>query len=140
LPPACALAALLATTTASAVSLDDIEFWAGSGSQRAALVIDWNDGNGPESLVWGFQWDGIATGLDMLQAVVAADPRLYAHFGEFAWGTATLGIGYDLNESGGFDVTPGLAFDPAGIALSTGGSSADDSRSAVDPGDHYREG
>lgn len=123
--------------TGAAATFDDIQFWAGSGANRAALVIDWDDGRPAESLLWGFRWDGTATGLDMLQAVVNADPRLFAHLGNYGWGTATLGLGYDLNASGSFAVSPGLAFDAGGLAVDT---NPDDARVSVDAGDHWLEG
>ncbi|MEN6519687.1 MAG: PEP-CTERM sorting domain-containing protein [Armatimonadota bacterium] len=72
------LAAVLAGSSASAFSFDDIQLWAGSGSNKAALVIDWNDGKEPQSMVWGYRWDGTATGKNMFDAVLALDSRLYA--------------------------------------------------------------
>ncbi len=121
----------------AAASLDDIQFWAGAGNQRAALVIEWPDGPEPRSLLWGYRWDGAATGLDMLQAVVQADPFLYAHLGQFGWGTAIFGLGYDLNHNGVFAVDPPVAFDSTGLAVDT---SSEDARVATDPGDLWREG
>ncbi|HOX55296.1 MAG TPA: hypothetical protein P5205_01860 [Candidatus Paceibacterota bacterium] len=121
----------------SAATFDDIQFWAGSGANRAALVIDWNDGKSAESLLWGYRWDGTATGLDMLLGVVSADSRLFAHLGEFVWGTSVLGLGYDLNQSGGFGVAPALMFDRGGLATD---SDPDDSRVASDAADHWIEG
>ena len=56
-------------------SFDDIQFWVGSGSKRAALVIEWHDGNRPDAMVWGYRWDGEATGHDMIVAIAQADPR-----------------------------------------------------------------
>lgn len=131
-----ACAGLLVMTTA-AVTFDDIEFWVGSGTNRAALVIDWADGLSPESLLWGYQWNGQATGLDMLLAVVRADSRLFAHLGQYAWGTAVFGLGYDLNGNGIFSVSPAPGFDAQGVAWSL---SPNDARTAEDPGDHWREG
>lgn len=121
----------------TAASLDDIQLWAGTGTQRAALVIEWPDGPEPRSLLWGFRWDGPATGLDMLQAVVQADPFLYAHLGQFGWGTAIFGLGYDLNQNGVFTVDPPVAFGADGLAVDT---APDDARAATDPGDLWREG
>ncbi len=57
-------------------TFDDIEFWTGEGSNEAAIVIQWNDENTPNTLVWGYRWDGEACGLDMAIAVAKADPRL----------------------------------------------------------------
>ena len=59
-------------------TFDDIESWAGEGANRAALVIQWNADGETSALVFGFRWDGQATGADMLKAVVRANPRLYA--------------------------------------------------------------
>jgi hypothetical protein len=50
-------------------SFDTIQFWAGSGTNRAALVIQWNDGGSPAALLWGYRWNGQATGMDMFRAV-----------------------------------------------------------------------
>lgn len=128
------------TLTASAATFDDIQFWAGSGANEAALVIDWHDGNSPSSLLWGYRWNGSATGLDMFEAVVNADPRLFAHLGTFSFGTSMLGIGYDLNNSGSFSVTPSLSFDSGGLLIDNGGGNALDARVASDSADHYIEG
>lgn len=71
-----ALAWLLSASSQAAISMTDIQIWAGSGPNQAALVIDWADG-GP-ALVWGFRWSNGATpnGTDMLMAVIGADARL----------------------------------------------------------------
>ncbi len=61
----CANAALGQAIT----SLDDIQYWVGSGANRAGLVIDWNDGQSTTSYAWGYRWDGAATGEDMLRAI-----------------------------------------------------------------------
>ena len=39
---ALALASLFLVTKSPAISLDDIQLWTGSGTNRAALVIEWN--------------------------------------------------------------------------------------------------
>lgn len=73
---AAGLAGAVAIHTAWAFDFDRIERWAGSGSNRAALVVDWHDGTDPHALAWGFRWDGEATGLDMWRAVTNADSGL----------------------------------------------------------------
>ena len=59
-------------------SFDDIEFWVGTGSDSAALVIDWYDDKGG-TLVWGYLFDAADdvqnTGYAMVAAVAKADPR-----------------------------------------------------------------
>ncbi len=53
-------------------SFDDIEFWTGSGPNRSALVLQWNDGGTPTSLAWGYRWSGNATGVGMLKAIAGS--------------------------------------------------------------------
>ena len=132
-----AAASLLAANTARAATFDDILYWIGTGANRAAFVIDWNDGKAAESLVWGYRWDGAATGLSMFQAIVTSDPRLFGHLGSYSWGTAIHGIGFDRNENGTFGVTPSLSFDGGGL-VST--STPDDLRAPTEAADHYLEG
>ena len=50
-------------------SFSDIQFWTGSGENRSALVLQWNDGGTPASLAWGYRWSGNATGIGMLRAI-----------------------------------------------------------------------
>ena len=120
----------------AAIDFADIRFWAGTGANRAALVIDFNDAKSPESLVWGFRWDGAATGEDMFRAVVGSDGRLFAKRKVYTWGLANLGVGYDVNGNG-FATSDGTAFDPqTGIAMGNENPSV----SPTDPADHYREG
>lgn len=132
-----AVASWFVLNSSRAASFDAVQYWVGSGANQAAFVIDWNDGKSAESLLWGYRWNGAATGLDMFQAIVSADSRLFAHVGNYAWGTAILGIGFDLNGNGSFGVTPGLSFDSGGLFNST---SPNDARVALEAGDHYVEG
>jgi hypothetical protein len=135
-PLAAALASLVGTTSAQAVTFDDVQYWVGSGSSRAAFVVDWNDAKPAESLVWGYRWNGSATGEDMLRAIVAADPRLFAHVGTAGgFGTPLWGTGYDLDNDGTFGVNPPLAFDAGGMSTGEG----DASRTPTDAADHWRE-
>ena len=50
-------------------SFDDIEYWAGLGESRSALVLQWNDGDSPVSLAWGYRWSGAVSGMEMLTAL-----------------------------------------------------------------------
>jgi hypothetical protein len=60
--------------TASAALFDDIDlkYSAGMGANQAILVIDFNENSAMDSFAFGFSWDGMATGEDMLLAVDAA--------------------------------------------------------------------
>lgn len=55
---------------------DDLVFWTGEGENEALLVIDWNDGVDPQSMAWGFRFDGTATAETMLETVAEADAHL----------------------------------------------------------------
>lgn len=118
-------------------SFSDVQYWVGSGANRAGFVVDWNDGKAPQALLWGYRWDGAATGEDMLRAIVAADPRLFANLGSFgSLGAALFGIGYDLNSSGGFNTVPALTFDAGGLTASP----LINGRAPADSVDHWVEG
>ncbi len=88
---------------------DDIQFWTGSGTNRAALVLQWNDGGTPASLAWGYRWNGEATGADMLTAIAGstiirdladevvdtasgADPRIVLGVVRYPFGDAVQSI------------------------------------------------
>ena len=138
--------ALLATMTmahiAGAVSsFDDIDFWVGEGANCAGLAIDWDGDNlAPAerpALVWGYRWNGVATGEDMLRAVLAADPRLFAKLsagGQF--GVATYGFGYQQQTQQAFALVDGTAFDQDGVAITT----ESDGVTASNADDWYEEG
>jgi hypothetical protein len=90
---------------ATVQSFDDIEFWVGSGANEAAFVVDWHD----QCLVWGYRWDGDATGEDMLMAICESDSRFYAlaYYSGPGLGSALGGIGYDTDNDGFYGVTDG---------------------------------
>lgn len=119
-------------------SLNDIEFWVGSGANQAALLLDWDgEATGDQSLAWGYRWDGAATGEDMLRDVLAADTRLFAKISAGGpAGIAFYGTGYDLNDDCMFTINDGTAFNSAGIAV-TGPA---DLATSDDSGDLYAEG
>ena len=122
-----ALASLFVFTRARAISLDDIQLWTGSGTNRAALVIEWNS---PEifnntsvpapvankTLVWGYRFNGSATGTQMFNAIVAANPQLYAieNIDPF-FGTGVDGIGFNLDGTGLMGVTDGTLSNGADV-------------------------
>ena len=93
-------------------AMDDIQSWAGSGTNRSALVVQWNDGNNPVSVAWGYRWDGAATGTDLLTAVAGttvirqpyggdiidtltgADPALQITIERYGWGDIVYSMVY----------------------------------------------
>ncbi|KMQ68195.1 secretion protein [Chryseobacterium sp. FH2] len=76
----------------------DVQYWVGTGSNEAAFVVQWNDGKNPDALVWGFRWNGNATGEDMLKAIAKADHRFFTLLYQgTSFGSAVGGLGFDLN-------------------------------------------
>ena len=130
--------------SANATTLADIQFWVGSGSNQAAFVVQWNDGKTADALVWGFRWNGTATGEDMVNAIAKADPRFFALLKQGTqYGSAIGGLGFDLNGTG----TNGLYKDenktypyyPFDGLINT--SEYDfDSYTGIDPNDHWQSG
>lgn len=113
IPALIALPLLCLRTQAQINSFDDIHYWVGSGQNRAALVLQWNDGLTPTSIAWGYRWDGVATGIDMLRAIAGetqiedqqgdsvgsgsgADDRLSLGLVEYSFGLSVLSIDYRL--------------------------------------------
>jgi hypothetical protein len=137
---ACLILLLLAPTTFAQTpfSFDDIQFWVGAGANRAALAIDWVESAAePPALVWGYRWDGTAHGNDMLAAIVAADPRLFAKLGGSRGNaSAVYGVGYDANGDGQFAIDDETVFDAEGFAF----TSPADLAMATDAADYYAEG
>lgn len=112
----------------------EITHWYGTGVHQAAMVVDWGELDRPP-LVFGYQWDGTATGKDMFLDVVAAEPALYAKVGiEGAFGLPIYGVGVD-RDADGFGLDDGTLF-TNGIAV-TGPS---DFANAIDADDSYLEG
>jgi hypothetical protein len=113
-----ALAGWFVSASVHAISLDDIQLWTGSGTNRAALVIEWNS---PEifntttvaapvankTMVWGYRFNGQATGTQMFTAILASDPKLYAA-ADVSFGTFIESIGYNLSGNGNIGITDGM--------------------------------
>ena len=112
-----ALASLFVVPKLSAISFSDIQLWTGSGTNQAALVIEWSVPQSltnsivpvpvaDKALVWGYRFNGTANGTQMLDAVLATDPKLYVVESN-APGTLIEGIGYNLNANGVIGITDG---------------------------------
>jgi hypothetical protein len=135
----------------SALSLDDIQVWAGTGTNRAALVVHWS---APEvrnnssvesplanqSIAWGYRWNDIADAEDMLAAVAAADPRFVPVVSSPSqFGISILGFLFDLNGNGIVGLKSGtnvLTKSPTNGFITINFGSADVFQS-LDPGDLY---
>lgn len=69
---------LAGAVMAEKVDFDKIVHWAGTGENRAALVIQFNDDKDDVAYVWGYRWNGTASGEDMLREVAACSSSLSA--------------------------------------------------------------
>ncbi|MDE5790906.1 MAG: leucine-rich repeat domain-containing protein [Muribaculaceae bacterium] len=142
-------------------TFDDIQSWTGEGENRAALVIQWNDPRETHAIVFGYRWDGLATGADMIRAVVAANPRLYGliQYTNVSSPTDPLGgytingFGWDADSNGEIELydsgkdeyhtaPDGLFIHPRGYNPELGGSSDYDydNWKAVDTNDLWKAG
>lgn len=91
------------------IDSNSVNYWVGTGSNKAVLVVQWNDNLNPDGLVWGYRWNdtvGVTKhGIDMIYAIAKADPRfsalLYSTGGidnnGNPLGVAVGGLGYDFN-------------------------------------------
>ena len=102
------LLALLASMTSWADALCNVDFskiqrWVGEGENKAALVIQWNDGKDDNRmLVWGYRWKAgeSKTGADMVLDIAKADPSLTVCASTAGYGLYITGFGYDINQDG----------------------------------------
>lgn len=144
---ALALAVTLTLTRAHAISLDNIQLWAGSGTNRAAMVIEWNSPElfnqtavpGPvanKTMVWGYRFNGTTTGTQMLDAILGADPKLYVMVNDEFGSTFVVGIGYNRDGNGLIGLTDGVNTNYFNNGLLTNNDIADSDR-PINSGDLY---
>jgi PEP-CTERM motif len=122
--------------------LSSVQNWTGSGTNEAGLVIDWYNGTTSDSLLWGYRWNGSATGEQMFDAIVAGDPRLFAEVsasGEWSFGTAVYGLGFAATGDEPIQLSPPLSFNSDNLA-EVDDSAVVDGRTALNPDDLWMEG
>ncbi|MBT2621851.1 DUF5074 domain-containing protein [Chryseobacterium sp. ISL-6] len=132
-------------TTTTVTDFSDIQYWVGTGSKKAAFVVQWNDGKNPDALVWGFKWDGNATGEDMLKAIAQTDHRFYSLLYQgTTFGSAIGGLGFDLNGQGtiGLYKSGNLTYPlyPLNGIVNTTAYDFDDYTSIDGANDHWKSG
>jgi hypothetical protein len=144
-----AFVSLLLASKSPAISLNDIQFWTGSGTNRAALVVEWTTPESfgyttvpapiaDKSLVWGYRFNGTTTGAQMFNAIVAADPRLYAVEVFYAgYGTSVQGIGFHLAGGSDLGITDGTTTNFFTHGLLTNATVYIDAAAPLNPGDLY---
>lgn len=82
------------------VDQNNVKFWVGTGEKAATVVFQFNDGRGPENLVYGYRWSG---GWDddlktVITTIANADPRMTATIAG-----KNIQITYDSNDDGTLD-------------------------------------
>jgi len=144
-----ALAGLLLASKSPAVPLNDIQFWVGSGTNRAALVVEWSTPESfgyttvpapieDKSLVWGYRFNGTVTGIQMFNAIVAADPRLYSVEVVYpTYGTSVYGIGFHLGGGGDLGIADGSTTNFFTDGLLTNATVDIDAAAPLNTGDLY---
>jgi len=144
-----ALAGICFVSKAQSVSFNDIQFWIGSGTNRAGLVIEWSTPESfgyttvpapiaDKSLVWGYRFNGTATAAQMFNAIVAADPRLYAVESiDPQYGLGVYGIGFHLGGGGDLGITDGATTNYFPNGVLTNATVDIDAAAPLNPGDLY---
>ncbi len=79
------------------INHDEIEFWVGKGEKSAAVVLQFNDGKGPDNIIYGYRWSG---GWDdnlstVITNIAKADPRLHIDNSD-----GELRVEYDSDDNG----------------------------------------
>ncbi|MDE5887665.1 MAG: hypothetical protein K2H46_08775 [Muribaculaceae bacterium] len=96
---------LAASLTANAfvVDWDKIRFWSGEGPNKAALIVQFDDGGEEKAYVWGYRWDDGAeppSGEDMFRAIASNCNDLYLFTQFTGWmGNTVCGIGYSQDNA-----------------------------------------
>lgn len=119
-----------------------VQDWTGAGTNEAGMVIDWYNGTTSESLMWGYRWDGSATGEQMLEAIVAGDPRLFAEVNGFTtgFGDVVFGLGFAATGDEPIQLSTPLSFNNQNLASVASYGVVEDGRTAVNAGDLWLEG
>ena len=82
---------------------NDIKQWVGEGTNRCAVVIDFNDGgDGDRSFAWGYRWNDEAPSVKaILDAITARDSRLKMFASSSQYGSYIEAFAYDADADGG---------------------------------------
>ena len=86
-----------------AYTFDDIKYWVGNGTNRCAIVVDFNDGEvGNRSFAWGYRWNGNAPSMKaILDEITTNDPRLKMFASTSEYGSFIEAFAYDVDGDGG---------------------------------------
>ena len=101
---------MVLSANAFVIDWNKIVHWAGSGNNKAALVVQFADNGPEEAYVWGYRWNDGQTpsGEDMFRAIAkeSSDLTLFTQFTGIM-GSTVCGIGY----SDGHTISDFLEFD-----------------------------
>ena len=103
----CATASLPVVAAMPAVpradTFDNIKYWVGNGTNKCAVVIDFNDDSVPYcSFAWGYRWNGDAPSMKaILDEITASDPRLKMFASSSEYGSFIDAFAYDADDDGG---------------------------------------
>lgn len=97
-------------------ALDDIHFWVGGGTNRTAIIVDWNT-TGAQPLAWGYRWNGEPVPARVaIETIAREDNRLFYASSVSQWGTSVDGIGYDRSDvAAAFELAAGTATDAGAL-------------------------
>ena len=95
--------AVTSFTPAWGFTFEDIAYWVGDGTNRCAVVVDFNDGEaGNRSFAWGYRWNGEAPSVKaILDAITARDRRLKMFSSSSQYGSYIEAFAYDADADGG---------------------------------------
>ena len=96
-------AALVVSTPVWGFEFNNIKQWVGEGTNRCAVVVDFNDGgDGNRSFAWGYRWNGEAPSVkSILDAITARDSRLKMFASSSQYGSYIEAFAYDADADGG---------------------------------------
>ena len=95
--------AVVSSASAWGFGFNDIRCWIGEGTNRCAVVVDFNDGGiGDRSFAWGYRWNGEAPNVKaILDEITVYDTRLKMFASSSDYGTFIDAFAYDVDGDGG---------------------------------------
>ena len=95
--------AVVSSASAWGFGFNDIRCWIGEGTNRCAVVVDFNDGGiGDRSFAWGYRWNGEAPHVKaILDEITVYDTRLKMFASSSDYGTFIDAFAYDVDGDGG---------------------------------------